>query len=302
MKINLIGGIVMKIKKLFATLFAVTMLTSGATTLVSDAEDSVNLLTQEELLSSQNAVLEECISNGELNQEEAEQILSELSYVMDSQTESYKSYTRYNDSNIAPTSHVLAFFTTTNTYTCFIPMYLNQNIITNNPLTLSNYVAPESNANVTQVSEQENIAYTRKFHVKLTVSDPSYISANKIAFYYLIPGDLSTSPNYVSSELELLKYTSQNYANDTINTITDVNALQGYPLKKCVVARGDVNRDGIVDSDDSILIQKEIVGLMTGSTLNKLAFRLAADCDGDGSVDILDVITLNSYLQGNGTL
>ncbi len=58
------------------------------------------------------------------------------------------------------------------------------------------------------------------------------------------------------------------------------------------LASGDLNRDGVVNSQDLVCLRKLLVGLDTESSY------LNADTNGDGTVDILDLVRLAKYLAG----
>lgn len=76
-----------------------------------------------------------------------------------------------------------------------------------------------------------------------------------------------------------------------------------YTFKKCVYSLGDLDRDGDVDSTDSLLLTAYLDGIyFSGSHLNETAFRLAADTNADGVVDSSDLIKLNQFLLGMTTL
>jgi hypothetical protein len=91
---------------------------------------------------------------------------------------------------------------------------------------------------------------------------------------------------------------------------TMLSTSKGKYFTKCTYSLGDVNRDGVVDEKDSQILSSFMVmyGTPDPSRTEKeqecdmVAFGLAADCNQDEVVDMIDTIVLNKYLAGNGTL
>lgn len=93
---------------------------------------------------------------------------------------------------------------------------------------------------------------------------------------------------------------------ETVDTTTDffidnaVGALKGVvggngsvtpPAAKLVV--GDINSDSVINVYDLILERKELINSFTGASLNK-----AADIDGNGSINVNDLVLLSKFVLG----
>ena len=122
-----------------------------------------------------------------------------------------------------------------------------------------------------------------------------------VIFRYQFPEDLNDE--ILDSEYDLHKYTSH-YTSSPSNVIGSNKS--NVTMTKCLYALGDVDRDGNLGDDDLNLIMKGIVGLMvesnrSTSTYDRLAFELAADCNEDGVIDILDTIRFNKLISATGT-
>ena len=68
--------------------------------------------------------------------------------------------------------------------------------------------------------------------------------------------------------------------------------LDGSTRLVTSVIPGDLDADGIVESDDLLRLRSFLAGALP--TVN----RKAADVTGDGKVDILDLVRLRKYLAG----
>lgn len=85
-------------------------------------------------------------------------------------------------------------------------------------------------------------------------------------------------------------------------------SIRSRYFTKCIYALGDVNRDGVVDSSDSSIMESFMVNLGASNPSRSekeqqcdvVAFGLAADCNQDNVVNILDAIYLNHHLADPG--
>lgn len=311
MKINLIGGIIMKTQKIFATLFAVAMLTSGTTTLISNATNVADVVVSEKVSTEQYSVLNDAIQNELITEEEAIQALNELDAVASvANTQYYVDYNHYDSTqeDPSPTQHYLAVFTpqaitnpsTTNFWAYF---YIDANIA-GSYTTIARYSSLNSavsyytgqNISSSLVSGGQVI----KVGSRWKVSNNSTIAANSAVFRYKLPTELDSQ--YVTNEYELHCRTSNYYDEPSLSIPTNL----GFTMRKCVYSLGDVDRNGVVNLDDKTMIMSGIVGLLsednTNGAFDHIAWKLAADCDQNGNVDILDAITLQNYLNGTEEL
>ena len=62
-----------------------------------------------------------------------------------------------------------------------------------------------------------------------------------------------------------------------------------------VVVYGDVNKDGVLDVDDAVAVQKNIVGTQELDAIQKEA----ADVKNDGEIDVDDAVAIKKYIVGN---
>lgn len=268
-------------KRLTAMVLAIAAMAAGMS---SVAVDAVEL---SELSSAEQALLNE-----------------ELSAVASSEIEYYEYYDYHNDSALAPTPHYVAFFNATSLSSCYLSFYLNRNIDNNNPLLSSNYGSGASNLTVTPSGEvpENNTTDSRcyKVHLGITGSVP----ALSLAMYY----NLSDNLNAAASEEDLDYFTSR--FDDTIDRTFYTS--NGKALKKCVIAKGDVNRDGVINANDSTMILKYLTSQTASSrsgnngAYDQLAFEFAADVifnnttsnleNGDGTVTLTDAIAINQYI------
>ena len=162
--------------------------------------------------------------------------------------------------------------------------------MTNNSISVGSPAVVPSNSSLTRIP--------------VTVTGSTYVGCNSAAITYKVA---SPAPNTsFGSEENLHLYTSSSANGDTKITSSNPN----NKLTKCIYAMGDVDKNGHVNSTDSLCIQKRYLDLVDADpsrTANEqeidlCAFDLAADVDHDYSVTLLDVALLNSYLLGNATL
>lgn len=108
----------------------------------------------------------------------------------------------------------------------------------------------------------------------------------------------------VSSEKQLHRYASASYSSPS-NVIENNGNCS---LTKCIYSLGDLDRDGRITAEDSLLATKKYQGIIgnasnrsavTATSLEELAFNLAGDVTGDGDFGLFDIRDINDYVLGN---
>lgn len=219
-------------------------------------------------------------------------------------------YSHYTTSSVSPTTHFLAPLVPSGEIIGpgSVYFYINTNILTPDYLSSTRFEMGSmmpSSAQFGTIQSTNHTAQTKLISVALTNFSITTTTSCLDLFNYNL-GEFDGSGS-VTCENDLNRYTS-----DTPNVQNPSLALTttyGYPARKCVYSSGDVNRDGSVDSTDA----NYLLGYVSGntvpypsrSTINAAydcrAFELAADCNHDHTVDIMDVITLNKYILGTIT-
>ncbi|MBD5142654.1 MAG: hypothetical protein HDT22_03475 [Ruminococcus sp.] len=116
----------------------------------------------------------------------------------------------------------------------------------------------------------------------------------------------------VSSEYGIHCYTSSNIKSPS-DKIEGYNSkkTEYYNFVKCIYALGDVDRNGVVDTIDTLNITKNINHLLfeasmnsttVASSYNEAAFNLAADVNLDETVNMKDVEEINKYILGQSSI
>lgn len=221
-------------------------------------------------------------------------------------TYTYPPYTQCLSGVLSPTTHYLAAMVANGIVledgTVFF--YLNTNINSTDP-TSSSLIKAGSTFAASSIGGFSSSTYNVSRRRMNVLFYPSYttITESTVLFTYELGAfpDATLAP--ASSELQLNLYTSRTSVapNEALSTSVD------YTATKCIYSIGDVNRDGIVNGTDSTILLASLVNNVGPDTVNrtleqqgydKLAFELAGDCDGNGTVELLDVITLNQYING----
>ena len=277
-----------KIKKLVSVLAAGVMLTSIAG-LSANATDETTAVTMESVLEELNA--------GTLTIEQAEEMLS-VGQVR-SAPFYYVPYDTYLKNALSTSPHYLAVVPkqgTTFESSLNISFYLNANIVESTP-TASNLILGKryvGHASVKSVTPGKNSNGYREFIAN--VSFPEKCSIDYALFTYELPFS-----NAIASEYDFDRYTSwRGIPSSDIYTGDD-----SITFKKCVYSMGDVDRDGDVDKDDQQKIGDFVVGLGRNdpnrtteeSYYDAMAFRLAADIDGSGMVELADAVAVTKYFN-----
>lgn len=299
----------MKTKRILATLLAAATLTVGMGSIAVNAEESEAVSADMAALSDVAAnvgIAEEVdalIDEGQLSAADAS-MLAQILANNDSEPFYYVNYNKLatripmlSDGTVA--QHGLAFMNIQETESCYFRLYLNKNYDSNDATSAKNYGSLAGNVTVTPLGNfsTENTANSRCYRVYLGVdgSVPAYSNT----FYYLLSSDFGKLKN----ETQVFQYTQRDSSSTLITNYDDED--NEYVFKKCIFVRGDVNRDGVINNTDSELVLKEVVKLgesdpsrsANNGKLDQQAFRLAADYNGDGDVDIMDVIGINKMLM-----
>ncbi len=296
----------MKFKKLFAALLAVATLTAGMSSMAVNAEESVDMAALSDAAANVGVAeeVDALINGGQLSEADAAMLAQALAAAEDNSEPFY--YEHYDKlatripmlKNGTVAQHGVAFMNIQETESCYFRLYLNKNYDSNDATSAENYGSIAGNVSVTPLGNLsiENTVNSRCYRVYLGVegSIPAYSNT----FYYLLSSDFGKLKN----EKQVFLYTQKDPNAGMITNYDDED--NEYVFKKCIFVRGDVNRDGVIDNTDSDLILKEIVKLgkpdpnrsANNGKLDQQTFRLAADYNGDGDVDIMDVIGVNTML------
>lgn len=210
-------------------------------------------------------------------------------------------YDSYDIYNLASTEHYLAALPT---YGTSLPssfgvyFYINTNILPNSPTDSDLFtICPgyDGLASLGTVSSSTYSANCKRIFAKFTViSNPTNYSS---LFTYYLEG--VENNNAVNSEYNLHQMTSPSSTNPSSILYTNT----GDTLVKSVFALGDVDRDGDVDYDDASAVQKYKLNnyaATSGRTTAEAAydeavFRLAADFNKDGQVNMADSVAIYAY-------
>lgn len=286
-----------KIKKLVSALAAGAMLASMAAFPVSAADEAAVAEMQSAL--NEMVVTQEEMSADALAVAQAQEMLAEIQSTNESFT--YPYYTKYATSGVANSQHYLGAIPT---YGQLFPsdgigvyFYVNTNIQPDSPNAMSNFMVGSGYKNglnlinpVTSSTETQN---RRKILARFGITG-SFTATSELFTYKL--GD-EHNMGTVNSEQVLHKWTSKD--DTTLSTLLESNVDSSYTFQKCVFARGDVNRDGQLTTDDSKGVLCYLVGTAeaartgAGGYYDEIAFKMAADFDRDGDIDLSDVVGIN---------
>lgn len=291
------------VKKIVGLLSALTMLAPAAVLPASaevEIQDSVSVAVSEVSLE-----LDALEGAGTITAEEAQELMDSFASIQSADTTyTYPSYTTYAELAISPTTHYLVAMVDEGATLGqgSIRFFLNANLGYTNceDLSLFTFGKEYTNSRITKIGSAPTIYPTiREVTIAVTPSPKSASSTSALFTYNLGKFDGLKPP---VSEYQLHQYTSPDPTANPLSTALMCGG--GYHLEKGLYSLGDVDRDGDVDNDDVTLIMNDIVGNVTvsGSEYDKVVFKLAADVDFNGEVDILDVIAINRYLNGKEDL
>ncbi len=209
-------------------------------------------------------------------------------------------YDSYDIYNLAPTDHYLVglpIYGTALPSSFGVYYYINTNILSANPTDSDLFeicAGYNGLASLGTVTSSTYSSTCKRIFAKFTVlGNPTTYSP--LFTYYLDGVDYTT----VNSEYNLHQMTSPSYS--TPSSILYTNT--GDTLMKGLFALGDVDRDGDVDSDDAYSVQKYKLGNYAATsgrttaeaTYDEAVFRLAADFNHDGQVNIADAAAIYTY-------
>ena len=210
-----------------------------------------------------------------------------------------------NEQYLSPTTHYLAALVDTNTSLSsrYYYFYLNMNILSNDAADTGRFSVGRNftgTATLSQIAALNNNNESKKMRVRFNISSMTTTECCELFTYCL--GNFGEDDTAVLEELDLHKYTSSSTSAPDSYIASSITPL---PVK-CVYSVGDVSRDGKVDSSDATMLLAYGVQSVIPSPLrtaaeqryDTVAFELAGDCDGSGEIDLLDVITLNKYING----
>lgn len=292
-----------KIKKVVSVLAAGTMLAS-MTAFSANAADEATIAQMQSTLDGM-AVEQAEMSAEALAIAQTQEMLAEVQ--SDSKSFEYPYFNKYVGSNVAQTQHYLAAipvygqaFPDTGVGVYF---YVNTNILPGSPVSKDNFKIGSGYVNGVQlntVTSQTDDGERRRILVKFGRTSGS-ISATSELFSYKL-GDEDSMNNAVNSEDHLCQLTASLQAPNSLVLNSNVS---GQTFRKCVYARGDVNRDGQVTLDDSEGVLCYLVGTAyasraenDGGYYDTIAFEMAADFNRDGEIDISDVVAINRRVTG----
>ena len=339
----------MNIKKMLASTLAVITMASGATALTSHAEDFTEVAEVEEMTLSALVAeqLEEKEIAGEISAEDVattirvakqveemrnqdmisdedvlewEQVLTG-NYDMNgivtyaSGENCYPSYNEYEKTRLCATKHYFAIITKSGILpkTILSVTYHMHNKLFS---PTGNYQYAKSiTYDLHAPSSSDNgdgiWAISEKWTVPLGGNVGMYGSCMR---YELPVFTANASGAGIGSEYALHCYTSSSISSPSASIgwkVEDGDKTRDYALVKCVYALGDVDRNGFVDTIDTLNITKNINHLLfeaslnsttVASSYNEAAFNLAADVNLDETVDMKDVEEINKYILGQSSI
>lgn len=208
----------------------------------------------------------------------------------------YPEFTSYSDSHIAATTQHLAVFNAASLQSCYFNMYVNKNLTTNSPSSTT-YYNPTNRIDSATLSYSTSTYSLYRPHAAISGSLPAY----SLVYDFTIGKNTGADSQY-----DLFASFSSDPNNPT-NTITNTRGVTTY---KCVYAKADGNRDGQVTSADGDIALAYVIETITAGSgrtteeaaFDELAFIAACDCNGDGDVTIMDVITINKVANGTATI
>ncbi|HAJ96889.1 MAG TPA: hypothetical protein DCO72_04050 [Ruminococcus sp.] len=287
-----------RFKKMLAVLVAVTMI-GGGMSMVANAEEKLIAPVQEK-----EVVAEFVQQMGALNVDAitAEQLQTVLTNSSGNYYHHYDSLCSEIDEEFPYlktfTGEHIAFVTRvtgigsgltvgTNRYVDF---YVNENIV--GEITKNNFSSGV--VTVKSVPKSGGSAACRLYRIYFDVT--AEIPNGAVLFTFNFPDAVVYNNANIPCEYTLHENTSQ-YSTNPSFVLNAQSGVAQTSVYKCHYARGDVNHDGVVDSNDSQLILSSLVGLVTleenRTALDEISFQQAADFNQDGSVNLVDVLSIN---------
>lgn len=219
----------------------------------------------------------------------------------------YPEYDSYDTMQLAPTEHYLVGLPVGNESLperLGVYFYVNTNIVSDTPIASSLFsICPgyEGYASLGTISSSTPSTAVKRIFARFTINGKS--EDYSPLFTYHLEG-IENLDEILDSEADLDGFTSESILAPSSVLTTNKSSVI---LRKSVYSLGDVDRDGDVDNEDAVAIQKYCVGLdkyTAGRTDeekkgDKAVFLLAADFNRDGNVDLSDAISIIQYYQKN---
>ena len=182
-------------------------------------------------------------------------------------------------------------------------------------------ISPVSNGRtLINVYSKENPSLSRTINVTVAYGLIGIsASPNKITLTQFVPYRMSLLINPINALSQSVSYTSSNTTVATVNSLGDIKPLTNgkttitatagpgitttFEVTVDVGAQeapdpdvllGDVNGDGVIDILDLVMLSRVLAGLDSTNASG----RLASDLNGDGVIDILDLVLLSRRLAG----
>ena len=269
----------MRISRLIAGILAAMTIVVSANVLISNAEE-VQVMSDEEI----NNFVFSNVNN------------------MDS-VDYYPEFSSYSTGYLSPTPHYMVTLgrkiSACTMQFVFAPSAFVPTCTDNSRFSL-NY--SNLGLNVSQQANSQIRLGVYKYSGSVTGTYGSLTSPMKEFIKYRIYEDSSV----VSSDNQLQLFTSASTVGDTTFETNDSSLI----LYKSIYSVGDVNKDGRINSNDSLMVSKYIAGLLVTDSsrttdeqeCDQLVFELAADVTHDGVIDTADVTLINKAILGIVTL
>lgn len=136
-------------------------------------------------------------------------------------------------------------------------------------------------------------AYGFHFNPSPNVLDYQWMSSSDGVNWSDISG--ANSQNYTLTDSDILKYIKVRVSAKNGSYLLQGDYKDSPPSDTRVVLYGDVNLDGIFNSNDPITLQRYFAGLQTVNFNEENT--IASDVDGDGEITITDVVLMNRKLS-----
>lgn len=215
----------------------------------------------------------------------------------------YPVYDSYVTDKFSPSQHYLTVIPAKGemlTSSLKVNFYLNTNIISSMPKA-SDFILGYGYSGCASIGSVTNSSVSngcRKIVVPVNISKAATIDS--AVFKYSLP-----LCDAISSEYDFHCYTSESSLFPSSNIFT---SRDNVVLQKCVYSLGDVDRDGDVDADDVQSVMSYVAGLREKPAgrsdeeayYDEMAFRLAADFNENGIVEMSDASGINSYFRQLG--
>ena len=215
----------------------------------------------------------------------------------------YPTFDEYSETSLSTTAHYLvAIPEQTITSTTGFYFYINDNITKHTPNSNDITIGTgyKGYASIASVSSSVYANSCKQIFVKLNVKGTP--SGNTEFFKYKFV-DSEALAQAIDYESDLNTGTSR--VKIKPDTVLYPNVGDKFAMK-CIYSLGDVNRDGQVTLDDSKAVMSYNVHTAEADPArgddgyyDTIAFKLAADFNEDGEIDIRDVVAINQYVTSH---